>query len=110
MGEGVKFKKRAIEELGLDESVYDELLRSFIPEAEDDIRKLGEAAEADDFDEIARIGHGLKGTAGNLRIENMRCAAGAIEALAKEGRDKRAITEKTDELRRDLAELKKWIR
>ena len=107
MGEGLECKKKAIEELGIGEGVFDELLRCFIPEAEAEIEKLDDALKADNFEEIAQIGHGLKGMAGNLRISRMQDAAKAIEMSAKENnKDMRAIKEKAAELKQGLAELK----
>ena len=109
MGESLSYKKKAIEELGIDENIFDELLRCFIPEAEAEMQKLEEAIKADDFDAIAQIGHGLKGMAGNLRIVHMQYAAKAIEMIVRESKDKQAIIKKAAELRQYLSELKKSI-
>lgn len=109
MGEILNYKKRAMQELGIDENVFDDLLRCFISEAEEQMQKLEEAVKADNFDEIAQIGHGLKGMAGNLRIANMQYAAKAMEAIAKEGKIKPEIRKKAIELRQYLLELKQQI-
>lgn len=103
-------KQKAIEELGIDEGVYDELLRCFISEAEAEIYKLEEAVKEDNFAEIAAIGHGLKGIAGNLRIKRMQDVAKVIEINARESKDKRMIMEKTEALKKDLWELRLWIK
>ena len=102
-------KIKAMEAVGIDEDTYNELLRSFVPEVEAEIGKLGEAVEKDDFAGIAAIGHGLKGMAGNLYITPMQDAAKAIEALAREGRDKQAIMGKIAALKQSAEELKQII-
>lgn len=110
MAEYLKSKKKAVEELGIDESVFDELLSCFIPEADEEMRKLDEAIGAGRHDRIAEIGHGLKGMAGNLRIISMQTAAKAMEVSAKETKNMQEIKEKAVELKQNLAEIKLWIK
>ncbi|MBF0216387.1 MAG: Hpt domain-containing protein [Candidatus Omnitrophica bacterium] len=98
-------KKKASEELGIPVEVYDELLLEFIPDALADIRGLGEAVKADDYDKAAQIAHGLKGMAGNLKLARIKNAAYDIETASFGNKDKQAIMGKISELERDLFEL-----
>lgn len=102
-------KKKAMEELGLDEDVFGELLRDFLSEAEAQIKKLGETIEAGNYDEIVQIGHSLKGMAGNLRIIPMQDLARSIEELAKESKDKQAIIKKYQAVKESLKDLREAV-
>lgn len=102
-------RKEAARGLGLPESVFDELLKSFVSDAENDLSSLDAAFSANDLDEVARIGHGIKGMAGNLSITHIQCTAKAIETIAKSTKSASEISVKLDELKRDISELKQSL-
>jgi len=78
-------KKRILYELGdIPESVYDELVVILIDETLKQVVKINEAINGSRPDEILRIVHSIKGSAGNLRIARIQEAAKAIETEIKE--------------------------
>ena len=100
-------KKKACDELGVDEETFTELLKSFFSDADDEIVKLEKAIEVDNFEEIVRIGHTIKGLAGNYRVTPIQNLAETIEHLAKEGENnKQAIIEKCQEMKEGLKALR----
>ncbi|MBF0569676.1 MAG: Hpt domain-containing protein [Candidatus Omnitrophica bacterium] len=102
-------KKQAIEAIGVDEETYNELLKCFLPDAEGEVEKLVPLIAADSWPEIARIGHGLKGMAGNLFITHIQETAKALEILAKEGKDRAAMAEKVTFLKQAIDQLKQMV-
>jgi HPt (histidine-containing phosphotransfer) domain-containing protein len=99
-------KQKIMADLGIDEEMLKELLGDFLPDAETDIKNLEEALASDNFDEIAKLGHGLKGMAANIGITQMQDMAKTIEQLAKESKDKQKISENLESLKSALKELK----
>ncbi|MBF0504503.1 MAG: Hpt domain-containing protein [Candidatus Omnitrophica bacterium] len=102
-------KKKAMDEMGEDEESYNELLRIFCPDAEIELKKLEEALKADNFDEIVRIGHTLKGLAANFYVTPVQVIAKNIEHLARVRRDKQAIVGNLQILKEGMAELRRQI-
>ncbi|MBF0489555.1 MAG: Hpt domain-containing protein [Candidatus Omnitrophica bacterium] len=98
-------KKKAMEILGIDEEIFNELLQCFLIEAQEEIDKLDGAIATDNFLVISQIGHGLKGMAGNLYMTHMQDLAKTLETLAKEAKDKQAIIQKAEELKLAMKEL-----
>jgi HPt (histidine-containing phosphotransfer) domain-containing protein len=100
-------KKKAMDELGVDEETFNELLKSFFSDADAEIEKLRAAIENDNFEEIARIGHTLKGMAGNYRITPIESIGKSIEQCAKESKDKQTIIDNLKAMEEGIEELKK---
>jgi len=100
-------KSKAMEVLGIDEGILNELLQCYITEAEGEIVKLEEAIRTDNFVRMAEIGHGLKGMSGNLYIYHIQEMAKGLEVLAKDSnKDKAAITQRAADLKQAIEELK----
>ena len=104
-------KQKILNELGgIAEDFYNELVYDFISQVEVEIAKLDKAKEVDNFDEIAQIGHFIKGSAGNLRIEEIQNIAKEIELFGQEKKkDKKIIEKSMVKLKIALGELKKFL-
>ncbi len=103
-------KKSIAGVLGIDEDMLNELLQDFIAQTEGSLKKLDGAIDADNFDEIGKVAHFIKGASGNLRINQMYETARSMEIHAtKECKDKRAIMENAKALKVDLEELRKFV-
>ena len=102
-------KKKVIAELNLDEETFNELLQDFIKQSEKAIGDLDTAIGADAFDEVAKIGHFIKGSSGNLRITRMHTLAGKIEMIAKDNQNKGEIEENSERLKKELKRLHTYI-
>jgi len=100
-------KKKAMDELGIDEETFNELFKSFFSDAEAEVKKIENAVAMGDFDEIARGGHTLKGLAGNYRIAYIQDHAKIIELLAKNDKDTQKIVQNLQILKGGLEELRK---
>ncbi|MEI7999680.1 MAG: Hpt domain-containing protein [Candidatus Omnitrophota bacterium] len=101
-----EYKNKAMKEMGVDEVIYNDLLECFLTEAREEVDQLDTAIKIDSFLEITRIGHGLKGMAGNLHITHIQEMAKALEVLAAQGKDKQALIQKAVALKQALEELK----
>ena len=99
-------KKKAMNELGVDEETFNELLKSFFSDASAETEKLRAAIETDNFEEIARIGHTLKGMAANYRITTVQDMAKTIEMLAKENKNKQEIIQNVRSLKENIENLR----
>jgi len=102
-------KKKISEELGIPGDMYDELLRDFAAQAEAVLPQLEAAILAKDFQSIAERGHFIKGSSGNLRIQELYAIAKEIECGGKEGKDLGAIQAHAESFKRAFEELKKII-
>lgn len=79
-------KQHILQELGgLPESVYDELIGEFHQELPSRVAELRTCASEDRLPAAAKIGHTLKGTAANFRLQELREVAYRIECAAKSG-------------------------
>ena len=92
------------EKLGLDEEEYIELLELLVSTSNAALEKLQAAVEKDDIEEVAKIGHSLKGSLSSLGLTNISETARMIEKDAKKGSLKETskgiedIREKLDQL------------
>ena len=102
-------KKKISEELGIPEDMYNELLNDFTAQAEDVLSQLEAAIEAKDFQQIMERSHFIKGSAGNLRIQELYTIAKEIECGGKEEKDLGAIRAHVESFKRTFEELKKLI-
>ena len=100
-------KQKILDELGgIDEADYDALVKELIAEAEKQIPEFEDAIRRDDFVGISKIAHAIKGAAGNLRIYKIEALAKALEAEAKEKKDRSKIAASLQGIIQGLAELK----
>ena len=102
-------KQKALRELGIPEEMYDELLRDFIQQSEEPLKQLEGLVLTGDFEEIRKAAHFIKGSAGNMRVEEMYSIAKEVEFAAKDAGDKSTIGENIAKLRSAFEELKKSI-
>ena len=100
-------KQRALKELGIPEELYIELLSDLLTQVDGAIVGLEGAILANDFNTIIQIAHSIKGSAGNMRADEIYGTAKDIEQAAREGKDMKIIKEGVDKLRAQFAELKK---
>lgn len=99
-------KQKALQELGIPEEFYDELMGDFITQTEGVLNKLDMLKETDNFEEIAKLAHFIKGSAGNLRIDELYSIAKEIEFTAKE---KKNIISSVEKLKSSFQGLKKIV-
>jgi PAS domain S-box-containing protein len=83
-----EYIKRFVAQTGLPEADVKELFREYINALPEMIRSLEEALQKEDYLEVKRLAHQLKGSSGNLRIKIISEKAQQIETAA-EGSDGR---------------------
>lgn len=102
-------KQKALSELGITEDFYNELIQDFIAQAVPAVKNLDGALERENFDELAGIAHFIKGSAGNLRIEEIYLIAKDLEFCCKERKDKQVIEQGARGLKSAMEEFKKMF-
>ncbi|MBF0494041.1 MAG: Hpt domain-containing protein [Candidatus Omnitrophica bacterium] len=100
-------KERAMEALGIPEDMYMELVNCFVSETAGALCTLKETVNLRDFENIANNAHFIKGSAGNLRLEEIYAAAKEIELEAKTGKEIQIIEGALAKLVLSFDELKK---
>ena len=80
-------KKKAIEELGISEELFDEIFKDFLDQCDEYIRTIEDSINSNNLEDLAKAAHKLKGSSGNLGLENIQQLARAIEIAAKEKKD-----------------------
>jgi osomolarity two-component system, phosphorelay intermediate protein YPD1 len=76
--------ERAMKELGITMDIYKELVDCFLEQVTDSLKGLDEAMVKKDMEEVARIGHFVKGAASNIRLEDVRQIAYGIERVKED--------------------------
>ena len=99
-------KQKALDELGIPEDVFQELLLLFMDQTATAIRDLSAAIEAKDYEKTAKTAHLIKGSALDVRIDDIHIIAKEIEYGAKENRDMKILAGKTEELKKLFEGLK----
>ena len=102
-------RQRALDELGIPEEVYDELLQDFIAQTEPALAALLGAVGSQNLVDTAKTAHFVKGSAGNLRLDDLYLLAKEIESGAKGNQDTRILAENVSKLQAMFEELKKII-
>lgn len=98
-------KQRAMQELGIPEDMYNELLQVFTEQTEGALENLREGLSNQNHEEIAKAAHFIKGSAGNLRIDEIHLISKDIEAAGKANMDIKIIEESVEQLIKLFAEL-----
>ncbi len=79
-------KKEILEALGgIPEDVYDAIVASFYDEVRSKLDPLKAAIAGNDALTFSKIGHGIKGSAANLRLEDISAVGKKIEMAGKSG-------------------------
>lgn len=99
-------KQKAIQELGVPEELFNELLTIFVQQTGESITKMEEFRQSDNVEEIKKLGHFIKGTAGNLRINEIFEVAKFIEYFDKEKTDIKELDDNIAKLKDLYNELK----
>ena len=99
-------KKRALEELGIPEGFYLQLVEGFVNQSEAAILDLEKAFLERNFEKVAKAAHYIKGAAGNLRIEEIHVTAKELESVAKASKNIGTIEEQLKCLKGLLKSLK----
>ena len=102
-----KSKKDAMEEMGIDEELFVELISGFVGEAEEGVEAIRVALESNDFETVRSTAHKLKGAASGLRIMEIQSPAGALEAASENPTDPDLIRREAERLKEGVAELKR---
>lgn len=76
------------------------LVELYVSEMPDRIRSLEEAHASGNWDELRRVAHQMKGSAGSYGFDCLTPLAYAVEMAARQGDDETAITEALTELLR----------
>jgi len=102
-------RARALRELGISEKMFNELLEIFIEQTRSALKILEEAVDNNDYEEIRKNAHFIKGSAGNLRIDGIQGIAKEIELGAIEQQDIIIIKDSIGKLRVFFEEVKKEV-
>lgn len=98
-------KQRTMQELGIPEDMYNELLQVFIEQTEGALKNLYEGLRKQNYEEIAKAAHFIKGSAGNLRLDEIYQLSKGIEAAAKDNTDIKIIEVNIRQLKIRFEEL-----
>jgi HPt (histidine-containing phosphotransfer) domain-containing protein len=101
-----KCRKDSLDALGIPAELYDELVRDFVPEADESLAELLKALEGGDLETARHAAHKIRGGAGNLRIEEIQLPAGEIEDACEDAGNIDAIRKNADLLAGAVADLK----
>ena len=99
-------KQKALDELDIPEDIYDSLLNMFVDQTEPQIIDLTDAVQSRNFEKAAEIAHSIKGSAMNLRMENIHIIAKDIEGNVKGNIDIKTITEQIMKLKAMIEDMK----
>ncbi len=89
---------------GGDESFVAEIVQMFREDTPPHLDELATCAAANDSVRLAKVAHGLKGSAGNFGAKHFRSITERIEAIAKSG-DLSAAPATIEELRAEFARV-----
>ena len=78
-------KEAALERLGSDEELYNEVLDVFFEDTPIQLGNLQQALNNNVIAEVARLSHSLKSAAGNVGADRMSAASKKTEMAAKSG-------------------------
>ncbi len=98
-------RQKALQELGIPESLYLELVRGFIKQSDTVIQDLEKAFQVRDFGGVAKAAHFIKGGAGNLRIDEIYVTAKELDTVAKGSQDVGTIERQMASLKNAMEEL-----
>jgi HPt (histidine-containing phosphotransfer) domain-containing protein len=102
-------RERALRELEIPEELLDELLGIFVEQTGPALQSLAEAIQANNYEEIRKSAHFIKGSAGNLRMEEIQGITKEIELGAKENQDIGILKAHTEKLKVAFEEVKKEV-
>ncbi len=102
-------REKTIRELGISPEIYQELVGCFVEQTEGALKKLGESFKEENWNEIARLGHFVKGSAANIQIHEMEEVARGIEDVRNGVDSKEKLKEDIDRLNQLFKELKEIV-
>lgn len=102
-------KPLAAEKLGIPKELYDNIFAGFMQEGSDLILKIDEMKKEKDFEGLRQIAHFIKGTAGNLKLNEVYAAAKEIEYFDHEKTTLQLLDEHILRLKHSFAMLKKYV-
>ncbi|MDD5217639.1 MAG: Hpt domain-containing protein [Candidatus Omnitrophica bacterium] len=97
-------KAKILRELGgMDEAVYDGLVKDMLGELPGQIAEIKEFFNQNNFESVKRVAHCIHGTAANFRVYSIQRVAASLEDAVKTSKGK-------DDIRSKIGELEKVIR
>lgn len=103
-------KEKAIRELGISLEIYEELINCFVDQTEGALKKLEDSFREENWSEIARLGHFVKGSAANIQIHEMEEVSRGIEDVRNGVESKEKLGEDIARLNQLFGELKEIVR
>jgi len=77
-------KQEILKEMGgIPEEVYDDIVKSFYDEARGILQIVSKSISNSDYPTVAKLTHGIKGSAANLYLTQIQEAAKCMEVAAK---------------------------
>jgi HPt (histidine-containing phosphotransfer) domain-containing protein len=101
--------KKFSAEMALPLDVYKKILIASLNPAQNDLIKLDQALQTQDWEEIHFISHRLKGTYGNLRLEDLAALATRMDELARAKSDIGEIVELSFQFNNIFVRLRKVL-
>ena len=98
--------KRAMEAVGGDRELLNELLGMFIEDSEENIEKIKEAIRKKDYEKLRETAHRMKGAAGNLGLTGIYDICLSLENMGKK-RDILGADKLLERLKETISALKK---
>lgn len=83
--------KRMVNETGIEEYDADKLYRIFFETFNEKLKQFENAIEQKDFAVVQKLAHKLKGTSGNLRLDQINELASRVEETAQKGDEQHCI-------------------
>ncbi len=91
---------------GIPEDFYDELVGDYIRLTSESLEQIKKFASDNDYDNLEKIAHSIKGASGNLRLNEIYEVAVEVDQMAKDEVDMDIIKEKIRLLKIKYEELK----
>lgn len=85
-------KSELVDRFGGDESIVSVIIPAFLEDTEKLLLQLNSAIESDNFKEIGRLGHSMKGASANVGCESFMALAYSVELAGKESDDSQLST------------------
>jgi len=101
--------KRAMEAVGGDKELLNELLRMFIEDSEKSIEKIEEAIKEKDYEKLRETAHRIKGASGNLGLTSIYDICLSLENMGKK-RDILGADELLEKLKNSISSLKRGFK
>jgi HPt (histidine-containing phosphotransfer) domain-containing protein len=102
-------REKIAAELGINVDLYNEILLDFRRQSEERLGELEKSFKARNAEGVKRAAHFLKGSSGNLRLQEIFAVASRIDRAMADNKDLASIAADIPQLKAALLEFRKFI-